>query len=409
MRSQTYRVPGLVLTEHELDVPLDHANPTGGELTLFAREVAAPGDETRPVLVFLQGGPGFEAPRPSSPNGPPWMARALREYRVLMLDQRGTGRSSPIGQLAGMTAEQQAAHLRHFRADAIVRDAELVRRALGVEKWSVLGQSFGGFCVMTYLSLAPEGLAEAFVTGGLAPIGRHADEVYRATYARVLARNAAYYARYPGDRARVRAILARIDGDGVVLPSGDRLTARRFRQLGIMLGMSDGFERLHYILEQPEDSLGFREDVLHAQSFTRNPIYAILHESSYADGCTTAWSADRVMPDAMRDPGLFTGEMVYPWMFEDYAALAPLRGAAEILAREPWPALYDAERLKENEVPVAAAIYTCDMYVERAFSEETAKAIRGLSPWVTSEYEHNGVRCDERVFGRLLDMVRGRA
>ena len=60
----------------------------------------------------------------------------------------------------------------HFRADFIVRDAEAIRRELGVDRWSMLGQSFGGFTAMTYLSIAPEGLREAFMTGGLAPIGR---------------------------------------------------------------------------------------------------------------------------------------------------------------------------------------------------------------------------------------------
>ena len=59
-------------------------------------------------------------------------------------------------------------------------------------------------------------------------------------------------------------------------------------------------------------------------------------------------------------------------MFEDYGALAPLREAADLLAERDWPKLYDAARLRENEVPTAAAIYAEDMYVERAFSEQTA-------------------------------------
>jgi hypothetical protein len=61
-------------------------------------------------------------------------------------------------------------------------------------------------------------------------------------------------------------------------------------------------------------------------------------------------------------------------------------------------------------VPAAAAIYTEDPYVERAFSEETVAAIPGLQAWVTSEYDHNGLRADgERILGRLLDLARGRA
>jgi hypothetical protein len=63
----TYRVPGAVLTEREHQLPLDHADPDGSAITVFTREVAAPGGEDRPYLVFLQGGPGNEATRPTSP------------------------------------------------------------------------------------------------------------------------------------------------------------------------------------------------------------------------------------------------------------------------------------------------------------------------------------------------------
>jgi pimeloyl-ACP methyl ester carboxylesterase len=92
------RIPGLVLTDHVLTLPLDHDSPDAGSIEVFAREVAAPDGLDRPFLVFLQGGPGQEAPRPTNrPGSPPWLARALRDYRVLMLDQRGTGRSTPYG------------------------------------------------------------------------------------------------------------------------------------------------------------------------------------------------------------------------------------------------------------------------------------------------------------------------
>jgi pimeloyl-ACP methyl ester carboxylesterase len=408
----SYTTRGLVLTEHEIAVPLDHARPDGETITVFAREVADPGGRDRPLLVYLQGGPGSEAPRPTRlPSSPGWLDRALTEFRVLMLDQRGTGRSTPIGALPGMTATEQAEYLANFRADAIVRDAEHLRRALGVERWSVLGQSFGGLCAMTYLSIAPEGLREAFVTGGLAPIGPRIDDVYRATYPRTLERCRRYYERYPADRERVRALRGRLESDDVRLPSGDRLTPRRLRQLGNLLGMSTGAEDLHYILELPVDSPAFRHDVEAALAFARNPLYAVLQEACWADGGSTRWAAERLLPAAYQDePELFVGEHVYPWMFEEYGALAPLREVADLLAGREWPRLYDPDRLAANEVPVAAAIYAEDMYVERAFSEETASLIRGLRPWLTNEYEHNALRADgERVLGRLIDLARGRA
>lgn len=406
----TYHAPGLILTEREHTVPLDHDRPDGPTISVFTREVAAPGAPDRPYLLFLQGGPGFEATRPTSPPTG-WIKRALQDYRVLLLDQRGTGRSTPVGpEIPGATPAEQAAYLTHFRADSIVRDAEAIRTELGLERWSVLGQSFGGFSTMTYLSFAPEGLAEAFITGGLAPIGRPVDDIYGATYRRLLDRNRAYFERYPDDRRRARAIFERLDGDDVRLPSGDRLTSRRFRQLGLWLGDSAGFERLHHVLELPFGSAAFLHDAERGVEFTRNPIYATLHESSYADGVATRWSADRLLPAEVAEAGLFTAEHVFPWMFEDYGGLHGHREAANILAEHPWPAMFDAARLRDNDVPVAATIYSNDLYVERDFAVETAASIRGLRAWETNEFEHNGLRADgERVLGRLIDLVRGRA
>jgi pimeloyl-ACP methyl ester carboxylesterase len=406
----TYRVPGAILTEREHVVPLDHARSDGPTISVFTREVAAPEGEDKPYLVFLQGGPGYEAVRPTSPPSG-WVKRALADYRVLLLDQRGTGRSTPVpSQIPGETPQAQAEYLTHFRADSIVRDAEQIRQELGADRWSVLGQSFGGFTSMTYLSIAPEGLREAFITGGLAPIGRPVDDIYGATYVRLIDKNRLYFERYLEDRGRAQEILRRLDDEDVRLPSGDRLTARRFRQLGLWLGDSAGFELLHHVLEVPFGSSAFLHDAEAGVRFGRNPLYATLHESSYADGVATRWSADRLLPDEVGEQGYFTAEHVFPWMWEDYGSLHPQRAAADLLAEHPWPRLYDADRLRHNSVPVAATIYVNDLYVERAFAEETAASIRGLKPWITNEFEHNGLRADgERVLGRLIDLARGRA
>ena len=409
--SEEIRIRGLVTVEHSFEVPLDHEDAAGPKIGVFAREVADPDGRDHPFLVYLQGGPGFEAPRATRvPSGPAWLDRALQEFRVLMLDQRGTGRSTPVGALPDLAPPAQADYLAHFRADAIVRDAEWIRRQLGVERWSVLGQSFGGLCVATYLSIAPEGLREALITGGLPPLRRSIDEVYACTYQRVLERNRRYLQRYPADRDRLLELHERVWNEGVLLPSGERLTWRRVRQLGVLLGMSGGAERLHHLLELPQDSPAFLHDLEACAEFGRNPLYAVLHEACWADGGATRWSAERMLPAEFEAPHLLTGEHVFPWMFEDYAALRPLREAAELLAARHWPYLYDPERLAANEVPAAALIYAEDMYVERSFSEETAARIKGLRPWITNEYDHNGLRVDgERILGRLLDLARDRA
>ena len=407
----TSRLPGLVVQDHEFELPLRHCEPDGRRITVFAREVAATDGGDRPLLVYLQGGPGIEAPRPTTaPWSPAWLERALAEYRVLLLDQRGTGRSTPVGDPKEMGSQEVADYLRCFRADSIVCDAELIREALGVDRWSLLGQSFGGFCALHYMSASPEHLAEVYFTGGLPPIGVPPDDVYRATYRRTLDKNRAYYERYPSDRGAVLKLHELVTDHEIVLPGGDRLTSRMLRQLGWMLGMSDGAEHLHYILELPDDSPAFRHDVEHGlPPFARNPLYAAVHESSYADGGSTNWSASRVRPaDFDERPELFTGEHVFSWMFDDYAALRPFSEPADLLAAHSWPRLYDADRLSRCEVPAAAAVYANDMYVERTFSEETARMIPSMQVWLTSEYEHNGLRVDGgRVLDRLINLARG--
>jgi pimeloyl-ACP methyl ester carboxylesterase len=405
-----HRLPGLVLTEHTVSVPLDHADPGGPQIEVFARELADPDGREKPFIVYLQGGPGYESPRPTrQPNGPGWVDAALKDFRVLLLDQRGTGRSTPVGTLPGLSPAEQADYLAHFRADAIVRDAEWIRRELEVERWSLLGQSFGGMCAVSYLSLAPESLREVLITGGLPPLGNRIDEVYTRTYARTLERNRRFFARYPEDRERAAELGRRLEVGEVRLPGGDRLSWRRLRQAGLALGMSDGAETLHHLLELPPDSPAFAHDAEAATSFARNPIYAILHEASWADGGRTRWSAERTLPAQYAEEPLFTGEHIYPWMFEEYGGLAPLREAAQLLAEREWPRLYDADVLAAGAVPVAAAVYAEDMYVERGFSEETAAQIAGARIWLTNEYEHNGLRADAaRIFPRLLDLARGR-
>jgi len=421
------RQPGIVLTDHELQVPLDHADPDGAQITIFAREVAPAGRDPGdlPWLLYLQGGPGQRSPRPGGRDG--WLDRALRDYRVLLLDQRGTGRSAPANRqtLAGLGGpREQARYLAHFRADSIVADAELVRRRLaGGRPWSVLGQSFGGFCAVTYLSQAPDGLAEAFITGGLPGLEVTADEVYRETYPLAAAKSLAHYARYPQDEEQARRIARRLLAGDVTLPSGAPLTAEAFQSLGICLGMSSGSHQLHYLMEdalhggEPSDDFLYQAQAL--LTFAGRPLYAVLHEACYAQGRATRWAAARVRAEFGEfgaraaveggGPVLFTGEMIYPWMFGADPVLRPLAEAAEILAgREDWPALYDAGRLAASEVPAAAAVYYDDMYVPARFSLRTAAVVGSLRRWVTSEHEHDGLRAGN-VLDRLIALVRGTA
>lgn len=421
-RTTTSLLPGIHVTDHTVDVPLDWRRPDDGRtISLFARELVDPlrRDEALPVLVFLQGGPGGKGPRPVSRDG--WIAEAMRTFRLVLLDQRGTGRSTRIdGRSIAAVGDPaaQAEYLERFRADSIVDDAEYLRRTVfGGRRWSTLGQSYGGFLTLTYLSRAPEGLAACYVTGGLAGIHPSAAEVYRRTYPRTERKNRAFAERYPQDVDAVARIADRLAAEEVLLPDGDRLTVRRFQNLGIDFGMKPGYERLHWLLDEAFDSGDRLSDTFLAQVWARtsyidNPLFIAMQESIYgAEGAgATGWAAQAerdarpVFAETAR-PLQFTGEMVYPWMFEEIRSLRPFQGAVERLsAKTDWDPLYDPAVLQRSTVPLAAAVYYDDMYVDAQLQLETVDAVGGATAWVTNEYEHDGIQ-DAAVVRRLFSMV----
>src|SRR5699024_5272705 len=142
----------------------------------------------------------------------------------------------------------------------------------------------------------------------------------------------------------------------------------------------------------------------------RNPLYAVIHESCWADGVATRWAADRTMPAAVReDPTLLAGEHIHRDLFAEDPELEVWAEAADLLAEHEWPALYDEAALRAADVPGAAAVYYDDAYVPRESSMATAALLPSLRTWVTSEYEHNGLRASgETVLDRLLDLAPGR-
>ncbi|KAF3620203.1 putative desiccation protectant protein Lea14 -like protein [Capsicum annuum] len=424
-----YSIPDLRLRDHRFSVPLDY-NSSSPKITVFAREVVAVGKEEQslPYLLYLQGGPGFECTRPTEAGG--WISR------------RGTGLSTPLtpsSMSQVKSAEDLVNYLKHFRADNIVHDAEFIRKCLVPDAgpWTILGQSFGGFCAVTYLSFAPKGLKQALITGGLPPIGEGctADSVYNAGFEQLVYQNEKYYKRFPQDVEIVRDVVNYLaeSGGGVPLPSGGILTPRGLQLLGLSgLGSSTGFERLHYLFERVWDPVivqGAKRRIsdyfLNAYerwiAFDANPLYALMHETIYCQGASSLWSAQRIRAknddkfDAIEAakvgrPVLFTGEMIFPWLFDEVHALRPFKDAAQLLAeKKDWPSLYDVAALKDNKVPVAAAVYYEDMYVNLKLSLETASQISGIRLWITNEYMHSGLRDGgSKVLDHLLAMLNGK-
>jgi len=139
----------------------------------------------------------------------------------------------------------------------------------------------------------------------------------------------------------------------------------------------------------------------------------VIHESIYGrPNEATNWAAQQVHQqdntfDTTQTPLMFTGEMMYPWMFDQITALRPFKEAAHALAAyKNYAPLYDLDKLANNKVPVVAAVYYNDMYVPRELSLKTAKQVANTQVWLTNNYEHDGVRQSSEVFCTLQKMLK---
>jgi pimeloyl-ACP methyl ester carboxylesterase len=451
------------------------------------------------VALYLQGGPGMGAPTPivslGLKEGSSWAAKALDKFsRIVLMDQRGTGKSTPATKqtlerrfpdLFLLDAEQDAAnrsmedfasshpeqtdrvkaavvettdYLSQLRADNIVQDAEEIRDALLLPSKDddprpfgcALGQSFGGFCMLTYLSQVDHPPKVCLLTGGIPPMLTPTYDAYSSLLGKVRERSLRYYEQYSGDIAVVKTIVQKLLEEPAVLPSGGRLTARRFLQLGLALGGSpSSFASMHALFssafvhttEKNDESLDFSraflKEVDSASDFDDCPLFFWLHESIYGDGpakSPTNWACHRAYEDLVSTPSdydykltsamnsdkrptLFFGEMVFPWMPQDYAELSGvgLSAVAEALAAKTWGPLYDADHMRkvlsDGTSKAAAAVYHGDMYVDfDSCMKVTARGgpLEKCKVWVTNDYQHSGLRDDgAMIFEKLYNMATG--
>ncbi|PVU88960.1 hypothetical protein BB561_005638 [Smittium simulii] len=384
--------------ERFFSCPLDYNQPDCQKIQIFVRHLVATNNSdlhSSPFALYLQGGPGFQSPYQTNLTSG-WIGILLsRGYQVLLLDQRGTGFSTAINaqsQVFGLsTLEDQVKYLSHFRADSIVKDCELIRKTMTAgrtgsasTKLTLLGQSFGGFCAVTYLSFFPEGIEKVLITGGLPPLIKDPVQVYSCLIPRIMLLNKKYYELHNQDVERVLKIANYLQNNKVVLPGGGIMSVRRFQQLGIVFGSSTGFSSVHKLILECHHDLEtinrFSFKTLHSlesfSSFETNIIYAILHESIYCNGgvssdwaCCQAIHSNSEFSKALdlkqslleNKPLYFTGEMIFPWMSEDYPELAKFKDLFEALASySKWTDIYDKDALNRNNVPVAAACYYDD-------------------------------------------------
>jgi pimeloyl-ACP methyl ester carboxylesterase len=187
------------LTCGTLKVPLDHENPGGETIEVaVSRLPAAKPQHRRGVLLLNPGGPalpGLDTPGDVAPTLP---RSVLAAYDLIGFDPRGVGHSTPQScglddpSLAGLfpypaadgsiganvdharaDAERCATNagdrLRHFTTANTARDMDRIRAALGEEKISYWGRSYGTYLGAVYLSLFPERADRVVLEGNVDP------------------------------------------------------------------------------------------------------------------------------------------------------------------------------------------------------------------------------------------------
>jgi proline iminopeptidase len=89
-------------------------------------------------VIFLHGGPGAGA----SPTHRRFFDPS--HYRIIIMDQRGAGRSTPLGEVRDNTTEH------------LIADLELLRTQLGIARWHVFGGSWGSTLALSYAQACPD-------------------------------------------------------------------------------------------------------------------------------------------------------------------------------------------------------------------------------------------------------------
>jgi hypothetical protein len=147
-----------------------------------------------------------------------------------------------------------------------------------------------------------------------------------------------------------------------------------------------------------------------ALSFDDIILYAVLHEPVYCSRMASNWAAERVgrgfrefqwltgspqSASSVREfPLYFSGEMIFPFMFDIYPELEKIAPVADIIAKySGWPDLYDEWQLARNEVPCYSVTYLEDMYVDYELAQETVKFCKEIKQFVTNGMMHDAIKC----------------
>lgn len=375
-------------------------------------------------------------------------------YSILYVDYRGCGDSEPVyantllQKLYPKGDQEIANFITHFCQVNIVRDLEAIRLCLASEvlnrpiKWTILGQSYGGYISLTYLSMFPEGLQEVFITGGLPPCGMDIEDYFRIEYRDIVAQNEKFYCLYPDAHSLVRRILGLIKTIGpenIEMTGRGYLSGHKLLTLGRQFGSKVGFPEVYELLQRIEDDLDQTqklsletivefESILHVDE---RPLYPILLEQTWCSGGKTRWAAERVAREIAgfeylrldedgryRDPAdmaaddivYFTANTYCRFHYDTHEELVDLKGAAEVLAEHDWECPYNYKMLAANpqKVPVYAISFQKDMHLDVGVAAETAAKVGGLTLVVDPGW-HQDIRYRPAEVLENLFRVRGKA
>lgn len=175
-----------------LQVPENHDVPNGRKISLAISWLPATGDAEADPIFMLAGGPG-QAARASFPMIADAFHEARKTRHIILLDQRGTGDSSPLkcvdkkGKSAVLEDEDDgitdaAAFARHcaaqfedkidvaqFSSMDAVRDLDAVRAAIGAEQINLIGISYGTRMAQLYGKRYPQH-TRTITIDGIAPL-----------------------------------------------------------------------------------------------------------------------------------------------------------------------------------------------------------------------------------------------
>ena len=215
---------------YALDVPVDYDRPGGDVVTLGGVIVRARSARPEPdPLVVLPGGPG-QAASEMGALIPAAFDRVHARRDIVLFDPRGTGRTTPLrcapetalhkqttdeamARLVARCATDAEMDVSFMTSNELIEDLERVRRALGAEKWSIWGGSFGTRAAQHYLRRYPERarrvVLDAFIPAGV-PLLESAPATAQRAFDRLFeacAEDEACSRRYPDLASRLTVLL----------------------------------------------------------------------------------------------------------------------------------------------------------------------------------------------------------